>query len=199
MGEHELQAALRREADARIRQLWAEAEDEVAARRLALAAELDRQRRLAGEEARQAALAVTRSAQAASRLALRRCRLQAKAALAERLQRLAGQLLAEIADAERERLWRGCIAELPPAPWQALRVAPADLERARRDFPQAEVLTDPHLLGGMVAATDAERIVVDNSLAGRLARGWPELLPELIAMLARETNGHDPAGFPTAG
>ena len=199
MGEHELQAALCREADARIRGLWAEAESEVAARRQVLAAELDRQRQQADEEARQAALAVTRAAQTTSRQILRRCRLQAEAALAERLRLLAGQLLAEMADAERERLWRGCVAELPQASWQALRVAPADVERARRDFPQAEVLTDHLLLGGVVAATAAERIVVDNSLAGRLGRAWPELLPELIAMLAREANGHDPAGSPTAG
>jgi vacuolar-type H+-ATPase subunit E/Vma4 len=199
MGEHELRAALRREADDRIREGWAAAEREVATRRAQVTTDLDALRQTGEEQALAAALAARRAAAATIEQALRRCRLLAESTLAERLRSLAEQVLTELAEQERDPLWRASVAEIPAAEWRTLRVAPADLLRARRDFPRASVEADNALIGGLIAATAGERIVVDNSLAGRLERGWPELLPELMANLIREMTAHETTGAATAG
>lgn len=199
MGEHELHNALRREADSRIRTLWAEAEAEVTARREAAKKEQDTLLQAAGAENLRAAQAVQRSAAVRTDQQVRRCHLLARTAIAERLLALAGQLLAELGAADRDGIWRSTVAELPAVAWQTLTVHPDDTERARRAFPQATVQTDPALIGGVIATAGDGRIVVDNSLAGRLLRGWPELLPELTGALERELNDHGPAGPAATG
>ena len=199
MGEHELHNALRREADSRIRTLWAEAETEVATRREALKNELAALQQATGEDGHKEVQAVHRSDSARIEQEVRRDRLLARTALAERLLALATQLLAELGAANREGVWRNAVAELPAAAWQTVTVHPDDAQRARRAFPQAEVKTDPALIGGVIAAAANGRIVVDNSLAGRLVRGWPELLPELTGALERELNEHGPAGPAATG
>ncbi len=198
MGEHELQNALRREAGSRIHALWAEAETEVARQRATLAAELDSLQREFADQVRAESLAVRRLSLAATAQAERHCRLLAETSLAERLRGLARQVLVEMAAADRERSWQASVAGLPEICWESLLVAAADAARARRDFPQAAVEIDDDLLGGVIATAANGRIVIDNSLAGRLARGWPELLPELLAALVQELNRDETAGPATA-
>jgi vacuolar-type H+-ATPase subunit E/Vma4 len=199
MGEHELHSALRRAADARIRALWVEAETEVAARRVTLVKELEDFAETSAQSARHEATAERHAVAAATARESRRCRLLAQVALAGRLRTLATQLLTELGEAAREKLWQGAVAALPRAEWQALTVHPADESRARRDFAEATVQVDPRLLGGVVAATADGRIVIDNSLAGRLDRGWPELLAELHDVLEGERDHHGTAGARATG
>jgi len=199
MGQHELHNALRREADNRIRALWAEAEAEVEEQRTALKREHDTLQQAARQEQRSEEQAVRRTAAAKAELEMRRCRLLARAALAKRLLALAEPLLVELGSANREGVWQSAVTELPVAEWQILTVHPDDAQRARRDFPETEVRTDTTLVGGVIAATTDERIVIDNSLAGRLLRGWPEFLPELTEALEREINNHGSAGPAATG
>jgi len=55
------------------------------------------------------------------------------------------------------------------------------------------VTVDDALVGGLLAATADNRMMVDNSLAGRLARCWPELLLTLFADLHKEVEADAPA------
>jgi len=199
MGQHELHNALRREADNRIRTLWAEAEAEIEERRTALKRDHDALQQTARQEQRSEEQSVQRTAAAKAELEMRRCRLLARAALAKRLLALAEPLLMELGAANREGVWQSAVTELPVAEWQILTVHPDDAQRAHRDFPESEVKTDPTLIGGVIAATAGERIVIDNSLAGRLVRAWPEFLPELTEALEREINNHGSAGPAASG
>ena len=199
MGEHELHNALRREADGRIRALWAEAEAEVTARRETAQKERDALQQAADQETHREVQTMQRAEAVKTDQELRRSRLLARAALAERLLTLAERRLAELGAEDRDGIWRRAVAELPAAAWQTVTVHPDDDQRARRAFPQSVVKADPALIGGVIATAADERIVVDNSLAGRLARGWTELLPELTAALEGGLNDHGPAGSAATG
>jgi len=198
MGEHELQNALRREASTKIHALWTEVEEDVATQRARVADELDSLQRETAAQIRAEATAVRRVTLAATEQARRRCRLLAETSLAGRLRELARHLLVESVAVDREKSWQASVAGLPQLCWQQLQVTGIDADRARRDFPQAAIEIDDALLGGVIATTGEGRIVVDNSLAGRLARGWPELLPELLAALAGEITDDETAGPTTA-
>ena len=198
MGERELQEALRARAHKRIDAAWQAAEAAVAARRAAIEDQRQAlcatmQRQLAGTAA-----AERRRLLAETERALRRQRLTALQALEGRLQALAGPLLAGLGDSRRHRTWAALAGELPAAEWQRVRVHPEDLDRARRAFPGAEVAVDATLAGGLVAETGDGRIVLDNSLAGRLAQAWPALLTPLAAAVCEEVD-KDAAGPAATG
>lgn len=193
MGEHELREALRGKAQARIRQLWQASEAAVAGRRVELEAE---QATLRAEAERQhaAAAAVTRrNLLAGAELKAQQHCLETEEWLQQRLYALATNLLAELGRSERQQLWPALVEELPAAEWQRIRVHPDDLPAARERFPTVEVVADPALAGGLVAETGDGRIVVDNSLNGRLTRAWPELLAPLFAAIHKEVD-RDAAG-----
>lgn len=67
-----------------------------------------------------------------------------------------------------------------------MRVNPADGERAAVLFPGARIETDPAISGGMEAITEGGRMRVVNTLEKRLARGWPDILPHLLAEAATD-------------
>jgi vacuolar-type H+-ATPase subunit E/Vma4 len=146
-----------------------------------------------------AGAAVRRSVLAAAELAARQQRLAAESALRERMHGAALRLLATLGAKQRQHLWRALAAELPPADWRRIRVHPDELELARERFPAAEVIAEPELVGGLVAETADGRIVVDNSLAGRLERVWPELLAPLLVAVNEEVDRHVAAGAAAAG
>ncbi|TLM65849.1 MAG: hypothetical protein FDZ69_08195 [Deltaproteobacteria bacterium] len=183
MGEHELREALCREARTAIDRVWQAAEATVAAQR-AEAAAAAAARHEAAVQRQAVVLAAERRALLARAEQLARQRQQAvEAAVLARLHRLAVGMLRDLDRAERRRLWPALAAELLPAEWQRVGVHPDDLGAARQRFPSAEVHGDEALGGGLFAATADGRITVDNSLAGRLERCWPELQTALMAAL----------------
>lgn len=198
MGERELQDALRARAAAEIDALWRTAEAAVAARRGEVAAAQAELIATAEREAAAASAATRRELLAAVEHELRRERLAAEQELDRRLYALATRLIATLGARRRERLWQALSAELPAGEWRRLRVHPDDLARARAAFPDAEVVVDEVLAGGLVAATADGRIVIDNSLSGRLERAWPELLVPLVAAVNAEVERHA-AGDAAAG
>lgn len=196
MGEHELREALRGEAQAKIRATWQAAEAEVAARRAEVAAEVAT---LCDESARRQAAVLAaerRTLLAAAELTARQRQLAAEAAIVKRLQTLARQLLPALYGKDHQQLWHTLAGELPCAEWQRVRVHPDDLEITRQRFPAAELSVEAALGGGLIAETADGRVVVDNSLTGRLERGWPGLLIPLMAAVYEEVD-RDAAG-PTA-
>lgn len=115
-------------------------------------------------------------------------RVQAEAAMAERLYLLATQMLPKLAQIDRQTLWQAFCAELPEADWRVFRVASADRQLAQRSFPQAEIVEDEALYGGLIASTADGTIRIDNSLSCRLMRFWPDLLPKLLNSLRTLVN-----------
>lgn len=184
MGERELQEALRSKARAQIRHLWLEAEEAVAAARAATDAKVRALQQDARSRVAASVAASRHPAQAVSARAARQQRLRTETALQERMYALALRLLLAPADTgQRRRRWLALTAELPAAEWRRILVHPDDLAVARETFPNAEVTSDAKLLGGVVAETGDGRFSVDNSLAGRLARAWPELQAPLFAAI----------------
>lgn len=196
MGERELREALRGKAQERIRQIWQAAETAVATRRAAIGAEQAALRGAAEQQAAAAEELTRRNVLAAAELRARQRCLDAEQQVNARLRALADRLLADLVRNDRARLWQALAAALPAAQWQRIRVHPEDLPTAKAAFPSAEVTADPALAGGLVAETADGRIVVDNSLNGRLDRLWPELLAPLFAVINREVD-RDAAGSAT--
>jgi hypothetical protein len=193
MGEHELQEALRARTEEQIQLLWQAAETAVATRRAEVG---EQQRSVLEAMARELATAAAgerRRLLATAERGLRQQRLAALAALEVRLHTLAGQLLPALGRGKDRRQWLALAGELPTAAWQRIRVHPDDLDQARQTFPAAAVEGDATLAGGLVAITADGRIVLDNSLAGRLRLAWPELLTPLIAAVCAEVD-QDAAG-----
>lgn len=178
MGQRELMAALRQGAEAEIAALWQRTEQE--AQRLRDQAQ-QQQRALEAELLSAAEQQGAREAAIREQLALRQqrsLRLEAEAALAERLLRLARELLPQLRGRD-EPIFTALAAELPPAPWGSLRVHPDDLPLARQLFAAVEIAGDPRISGGLEAETVDGGLRVVNTLEKRLQRLWPQLLPEL--------------------
>lgn len=185
MGEAELKTALRREGEARVRDFWQAAEDAVAAQRAEVAAECARLRAETDRQLQAEGTQLRSNLLFAARTRAMESRLHAEAVLEDRLLSLARELLPELADTDRAALWEALCAELPTAQWQIVRVHPADRQRAGRAFPAATIESDEDLGGGLVAACAEGTIRIDNSLACRLLRAWPELLPQLMGELRK--------------
>jgi V/A-type H+-transporting ATPase subunit E len=185
MGRAELIAALYREKEKQALEIWRQAEAEAA--RL----EAESQRTLERKRSEAEALRARRIADE-QRPVLRAGERAARAIKSRARQELAGklyQLATDRLDSIRERdegLFGALAEELPRLQWQRVSVSPSDLERARQSFPGAQIRSDPEISGGMRVVDESGRIRVDNSLAKRLERGWPGILPGLIEAILKQ-------------
>lgn len=195
MGKDELRKALVREAEERIRNLWAEAERDIAELRGQVAAEQEEQERRL-EQRLQEEMAVIRSEadQEAWQVA-QRTRLEAEQRLGERLQALARKLLPELVAADRERWFCRLAGEIPAGDWCQVRLQGEDRPFAEKLFADAELIVDDGLAGGLIVTDRDERLRIDNSLGKRLERLWPRLLPELIRAVRKEVSAGAVAAF----
>lgn len=192
MGESELKIALQREGEEQVRAFWQAAEEKVAKRRQELKEEQE-QLRLEAERQLQSEVSRRRnSLLAESRMQVMASRLHAEALLDERLQGLASQLLTEFTEKNRDVLWQALCDELPSAEWDKITVSQASQGLAARDFPTAEIELDDAIAGGLIA-TSLSGLRVDNSLACRLRRAWPDLLPQLMSELRRLVDSDETA------
>ena len=155
---------LRSQAEERLARL--RREDEQECERLCS----DRKRTLLGKAACEAAL----------------IRLRAEHALGLRLQERARSSLQALVSDDAEKLFRSLAAELPAMPWSTISASPGDALCAAALFPDATVIPDTTISGGLKAATADQSLTVDNTLEKRLERLWPDLLPPLLAELRGE-------------
>jgi vacuolar-type H+-ATPase subunit E/Vma4 len=123
----------------------------------------------------------------------RELRAGAAVRLAERLLALARAELPQLRGGAPARLFEALARELPLRRWQRVRVNPADVELAARQFPDAAVDVDPAISGGMELECEDGRIRVSNTLETRLAIAWADLLPRLIAQTTAESRPHGTA------
>jgi vacuolar-type H+-ATPase subunit E/Vma4 len=186
MSSVELIESLRRAGEENIRAVKREAEQETAALQAAAArkiADLQKQygERLAavsGDELRRA------SAEASNRA--RALRLGAETTLADSLYSIARFSLHQLRDDRYPAVFEKLVRELPALPWKIVRVHEADVDLARKYFPDAEISPVKHISGGVDVAMADGAIWVINTFEKRLERIWADLLPQMVNDVYRE-------------
>ncbi len=196
----ELIDSLKRAADERVRQLWSDAEAEAAKMRADSGSRLQVLRE---ETAKKQAAASTdqlsRSVSEAKNRA-RTLRLSAEKELSARFYKVAKSLLLSLRARTSEATFKALADELPPGPWQTVRVHPADVVIAKKCFPGAEITADERISGGMEVSAKNGSIIVVNTFEKRLERAWGDLQPELIKDAYCEVeSAASPADTPRSG
>jgi vacuolar-type H+-ATPase subunit E/Vma4 len=172
--------ALRRKGTEEVEAVWQSARADADKRRAGAARAVEEQRARAAQEVAAQAADFERAAIAEAERTARKSRAAAKAALADRLHRLAVDLLPKFRDDHYPELFGALGAELPLRSWQRVTVNAADHGRAQECFPQAEVRDDPAISGGMDVEAEEGRVRIGNTLEARLETAWPEILPPLM-------------------
>ena len=169
---------VRQQAASAVAAVWAEARAEAARCRAEADRSIEHQRDESAARLRAVTAAATQSANADAARRARTIRSEAKAAIAERVQRLAVAALATFRDASYPERFRALAAELPDRHWTRVVVNSADAPLARTRFGGGAVAVDDGLIGGVIAEDDCLR--VNNTFERRLAAAWPELLPAVM-------------------
>ena len=154
---------------------------------------MPRERARAGEEVAAYARDLEEQATARAESAARRVRIDASAALAERMYRLAGEAIRRFRDEDYDAIFEALAREIPEEKWARVRVNPEDEARARERFPGLKVLSDAAVTGGMEVETADGRIRISNTLETRLERAWPRILSGLVSDVLKECSDHEPS------
>jgi V/A-type H+-transporting ATPase subunit E len=124
----------------------------------------------------------------AAQRTVRTIRLKAEANLADRLFGLALSCLHELRQDKYEKTFELLVNELPSTWWNEAVVHPDDKAMAETHFPNAEVVTDPAVIGGIEVYRENRRQHVINTFGKRLERAWEELLPLIVRDIYRESS-----------
>ncbi|MGD1074833.1 MAG: V-type ATP synthase subunit E [Thermodesulfovibrionales bacterium] len=180
MGCKELIESLRQDADKRIESVWQDAEAEAEK----IKAELSRKIELMREETVRALSSEGRNilmhALSEADKQARICRLSAEKRLSDRFFLTASSSLSRLRNARYRDVFKAIAGELPPLSWQTVSVNPEDVGIAREIFPNAEIIQDAGITGGLAAVAEGAKIRIINTFEARLGRAWDDLLPELI-------------------
>ena len=167
--------ALRRKAKDDVDGLWSKARAEADSYRAGLARTKEEQRNAAAQQLAAKSAGFEHAATIEAQATARRTIATAKAALADRLHKLAIDTLPSFRNAG---LFAALASELPARAWQRVVVNPEDRTAAQTLFPQADVIADAAIAGGMNVQEGPLRI--SNTLETRLESAWPEILPALM-------------------
>jgi V/A-type H+-transporting ATPase subunit E len=124
----------------------------------------------------------------------RLARLTAENTLSGALFNAAAGSLPRLRDDRYGRVFEQIVQELPALAWQNVRVNPADIGLAKKHFPDAEIIQDASISGGVDATAEGGAIRVVNTLEKRLERAWREMLPLLIKNVYQEVSDGTSAG-----
>jgi len=184
MGCEELIGSLRKEAEEKVREIWREAEEEAGKMRAGVSLRLEtlRQENASGSSSEVDRLKVLLDAENRART----IRLTSEDRLSARLYTLAVSSLQLLRGKGYEEIFHRLVLELPPLGWRAVRVNPDDSDLAKKFFPDAGIVGDRNITGGMEAETEEGGVRVANTFEKRLERAWPQMLPGLIADINRE-------------
>ena len=170
--------AVQQEAAATIAAIWSEARSEAERCRAGADRAIAQRRDEHAARLRAVTAAETQAARAEAARRGRVIRSDAKAAMADRVHRLAAAALARCRDASCHARFAALAGELPERNWTRIVVNGADAALARTRFGGCAVAVDDSLIGGVVAEDDSLRVT--NTFEGRLAAAWPELLPGVM-------------------
>jgi V/A-type H+-transporting ATPase subunit E len=107
-------------------------------------------------------------------------RLSAENALAERLRALALSNLQRLREGRYSAVFSALVKELPEREWEEVRVNSRDVQLAVEHFPEAEIVSDDSISGGLEVIAGAGVIRVINTFEKRLERGFDDLLPIMM-------------------
>ncbi len=186
MAHPELIDALRREAAEKAVAVKEAAREEVGRYESQLAQDVAQLRTRLADEAATEASEIMRNATAEASAEARGIVLDARAALSERLYRMAREMLPRYREAEYEDAFDALVRELPRRDWPRVRVNPADSHLAGDRFPESEIVPDETIVAGVVVEEEGGRVRVDNSLGKRLERAWPQILSAIIKEIEEE-------------
>ena len=100
--------------------------------------------------------------------------------LSGRLYRISRASLRMLRNSDYQGSFRLMLEELPPLDWKTVRVNPEDAGLAQEHFPEAGIIIDDNISGGMDVMTDDGKIRVINTLEKRLERAWGDILPHIM-------------------
>lgn len=190
MGCKELIESLRKSADDKIRSLGQEAEAEAERIKAEISRRIEKIRendaRMLSSKAGEKTEKILWDANNTARMH----RLSAEKALSDRAFSLALSSLRQLRNEKYEEVFEKIVRELPPLPWQSVRVNPEDIGLAREYFPDAEIIPDGNITGGVDAMMEAGKIRVINTFEKRLERAWEDMLPELMKAVHEEVANH---------
>lgn len=175
--------ALRRKAKDDVDALWRKARADADALQATFARAREEQRGAAVQQLAAKSAGIVRAATIQAEGPARKNVATAKAALADRLRRLAGDALPTLRKAQ---LLPALAAELPAGSWRRVSVSPEDRTAAQTLFPRAEVIADAAITGGLDVEEGPVRI--SNTLEARLESAWPEILPGLMKEILEEVS-----------
>ncbi len=188
MSSRELIESLRRSGDEKIRLLRQEAEQEAGALRAAASEKIGELRKQYADKLSAAAGEETIRALAEAGNKARMLRLAAEKMLSDRLLSASRASLQQLRDAAYPALFEKMVLELPSLAWNLVRVNPADVNLARKYFPEAEIVPVEAISGGVDVTVRDGTIRVVNTLEKRLERAWNELLPPMVKDAYREVS-----------
>lgn len=180
MAVDKLVASLRKNEQAQKEAIWQQVRSEADA----LHQQAELKRKEMGEQHEQELRASVRRAREVIRREgathVRQKQLDADRALAEQLRRIALDVLAEVWQQDRTRIFAGLVDELPKRAWSEIRVHPLDQEAAVVYFPKDRVRSDEKVSDGFIAIDREHGLTVDARLEVRLDGIWDQLLPKLM-------------------
>lgn len=194
MGCEELIASLRKKAEEKVCEIWREAEEEVGKILAGIPLRLEalRLEDASGRSSEVDRLNVHQDAENRART----IRLTSGDRLSARLYILAVSSLHLLRGKGYEDIFHKLVLELPPAGWHSVKVNPNDSDLAKQFFPNAAIVADRNIIGGMEVEAEEGGVRVANTFEKRLERAWPQMLPGLIADIHREVLDD---GTPQAG
>ena len=194
MGCEELIGSLRKEAEEKVREIWREAEEEAGKLQAGFllrleALRLENASGSSSEEDRQKVLLDAGNS-------ARTIRLASEDRLSARLYILAVSSLHLLRGKGYEDIFHRLVLEIPPLGWHSVKVNQDDCDLARKFFPDAAIVADRNITGGMEVEAEEGWVRVANTFEKRLERAWPQMLPGLIADVKREVmdDGYNQAG-----
>ncbi len=186
MSHEHLLASLRLKGEEQAREIWRQAEKQAEKIRVEAADRLAKEKILSDREQAAAVGRETAALLLEGERQARQIRTMGKHRLAEHLFQLGKKSLPALREESPEKVFSALATELPPLPWEVIRVNPGDRELARKCFPKAQIEIDPDIAGGLEAMTQGGGVRICNTLGKRLAHVWPDLLPVLLRELTGE-------------
>jgi vacuolar-type H+-ATPase subunit E/Vma4 len=174
-GAEEKIKAIREESRAGIEIIRAKASEEIKEkrdeyRRKEVKAVLEHERNTISEAEREGAL----------------LRLSAEKTMADRLRSLSLMNLHKLRDERYPSLFLSLVKELPPCEWEKVKVNAEDINIARENFPDAEIIPDDSITGGLEVLAEAGAIHIINTLEKRVENIFGDLLPLMVKEIYKE-------------
>ncbi|MBI5558140.1 MAG: hypothetical protein HY885_10925 [Deltaproteobacteria bacterium] len=112
-------------------------------------------------------------------------RLIAEKKLADRLYTLAAGLLKGLRNNGYDGIFGELVRELPTYGWDIVTVNPEDLQIGAACFPDAKVVGDNRISGGLEVMSADGKVRVINTFEKRLELAWAAILPEMMENAAQ--------------